>query len=181
MTNLSPRRAGEYTFLAPYTLAFCSFIVLPFIVALVLAFVNLDLTSQEPAKFVGLGNFREALSDHYFWKAVLATLSYAVLHVPAMIMLSVLLGAGMHAMTTGRNVVRALLFLPGMLNVALAGILWQWFYNGEFGLFAHLLGKLGLPPIPFLADPFLAMPSIVLMTLWWTIGDSVMMVLAALQ
>lgn len=176
-----PRRLAEYLFLAPYTAAFCGFIVLPFLVALVLAFVDLDLTSQEGPKFVGTGNFREALADPYFWKAVVATFSFVVLAVPSTIILSVLLGVGMHAMTGGRNAVRALLFLPGMLNVAVAGILWQWFYNGEFGLFAHLLGEMGFEPIPFLADRHLAMPAIVVMTLWWSIGGSAVLVLAALQ
>jgi multiple sugar transport system permease protein len=179
--RMQPRRLAEYLFLAPYTLAFCCFIVLPFIVALALAFVNLDLTSQEGAKFVALGNFREAFADPYFWKAVVATFSYAVLSVPATIALSVALGVGMQAMTSARNVVRALLFLPGMFNVAVAGILWQWFYNREFGLFAYLLGKMGFQPIPFLSDRYLAMPAIVVMTLWWTIGGSAVMVLAALQ
>lgn len=174
-------RLPDYIFLAPYTLAFCSFIVLPFIVALVLAFVKLDLTSTQPPEFVGFDNFREALHDAYFWKAALATLTFVVMSVPSTILVALLLALGMHAMTNGRNGVRALLFLPGMLNVAVAGILWQWFYNGEFGLFAHLLSKVGLDPVPFLSDRNLVWPAIVVMTLWWTIGGSAVIFLAALQ
>ncbi len=177
-----PRRFAEYLFLAPYTLAFVGFIALPFLVALGLAFMKLDLTSTAPPKFVGLDNFREALTaDPYFWKAVVAALSYVGLAVPATVVLSGLLGAGMHAMTVGRHGVRALLFLPGMLNVVVVGILWQWFYNREFGLFTHLLGQVGLNPISFLGDRHLAMPAIVVMTLWWSIGGSAVMVLSALQ
>lgn len=177
----SPKRLGEYLFLGPYALAFTGFIVLPFFVALVLAFMNLDLTSQHPPQFVGFDNFREAISDRYFWKAALATLTFVVLSVPSTITLALLLALGMNSMARSRNAVRAVLFLPGMLNVAVAAILWQWFYNGEFGLLAHLLQKVGLNPIPFLSDKNLVWPAIVVMTLWWTIGGTAVIFLAALQ
>lgn len=167
--------------LAPYAAAFTAFIVLPFFVALVLAFLNLDLTSQQAPQFIGLTNFREAFSDQYFWKATVATLTFVIWSVPSTITLALLLALGMSAMTKGRNTVRAILFLPGMLNVAVAGILWQWFYNGEFGLFAHFLQKFGFDPIPFLSDKDLVWPAIVAMTLWWTIGGSAVIFLAAIQ
>lgn len=173
--------AAQYLFLAPYTAAFLGFIVLPFGVVFVLAFVKLDLASQDPAAFVGLGNFREAMRDQYFWRAMGATLYFVVLAVPLMLAVGLALAVGMHVMTLGRNWVRALLFLPGMLNVAVAAILWQWFYNGEFGLFNYWLTEWGLPRVPFLSSKLLAMPAIVVMSVWWTVGGSAILLLAALQ
>jgi multiple sugar transport system permease protein len=73
------------------------------------------------------------------------------------------------------------LFLPGMLNIAVVGILWQWIYGGEFGLIAFLLRRVGLPPVPFLTDRNLAMPSIVVMSLWWSVGGTAVVFLAGLQ
>lgn len=172
---------AQYGFLAPYTLAFFSFVILPFFVALGLAFVDFDLMAQQAPHFVGFDNFREALGDRYFWMSVRATFVFVILSVPSTIILALALALGMHAMSRGRNFVRAILFLPGMLNIAVAAILWQWFYNGEFGLFAYLLGKLGFDPIPFLSDRSLVWPAIVVMTLWWTIGGSAVILLAALQ
>jgi multiple sugar transport system permease protein len=148
---------------------------------MVLALMQFDLTSQTSARFVGLGNFAEALRDRYFWLALRATLSFVVLAVPATLVLSLVLALGLHAMTSGRDAVRAVLFLPGMFNVAVAAILWQWFYNGEFGLFNHLLRELGLGRVPWLSSRWLAMPSVVLMTLWWTIGGATVVLLAGLQ
>jgi multiple sugar transport system permease protein len=68
-----------------------------------------------------------------------------------------------------------------MFNVAVAGILWAWFYNGEFGLFNFILKNLGQAPMPWLSDRNFAMPSIVLMSLWWSVGGTSIIVLAALQ
>lgn len=171
-----------YVFLLPYGSAFLVFIVLPFVVSLALAFCQYDLTAQRAMRFVGLRNFREALfEDPYFWKAVAATFRYVAMIIPSQIVLSILLALGMNAMSSGRKSVRALLFLPGMFSIAVTGILWQWFFDEEFGLFNHLLHLIGMPSVPWLSSPNIAMPSIVLMTLWWTVGGSAAVLLAGLQ
>lgn len=174
---------AAYGFVLPYAGSFALFIVFPFVLAFVLAFMKLDLTSQQPAAFVGLDNFAEALGDHYFRRAVAVTFVFVALAVPATVALAMLLAVGMNAMTNkrGRNWVRALLFVPGMLNVAVAAILWQWFYNGEFGLFNHYLQSWGFDGVPWLSDRRLAMVSVVVMTLWWTVGGSAILLLAGLQ
>lgn len=171
-----------YLFLVPYAAAFFTFVVLPFIVSLVLAFCQYDLTSQESLRFVGFRNFKEALfGDPFFWKAVGVTFRYVAWIIPTQIIASMLLALGMNAMTRNRNFVRALLFLPGMFSIAVTGILWQWFYNQEFGLFTYLLKLVGLPPVPWLSNVNFAMPSIVFMTLWWTVGGSAAVILTGLQ
>ncbi len=77
--------------------------------------------------------------------------------------------------------VRALVYLPSMLNVAATGILWQWFFNGEFGLFNFVIKSAGGQPVPWLADKAYAMQSVVLMSLWWTVGGTSVILLTALQ
>lgn len=175
------KHTPAYLFLLPYALSFTAFILLPFLIAFFLAFTQYDLTSRDSAKFVFLRNFREALGDPYFWKSLRATAYFAVLIVPASLLLALGLAVGMQAMTWGKNSVRALLFLPGMLNVAVAGILWGWFYNRDFGLLSFWLTKLHLPTIPFLSNPVLAMPAVVIMSLWWSLGATSVILLTGLQ
>lgn len=175
------RRIEPYLYMVPYALSLTGFILFPFFLAMALAFMRFDLTRPEEIQFVGLANFREALTDQYFWRALRATLSYVVLMVPGTLVLGFLLALGLSSMRRGKHFVRALLFLPGMLNVAVAGILWQWFYNGEFGLFNYLLRSWGLPAVPWLASKWLAMPSIVVMSLWWTLGGTTIVLLAGLD
>jgi multiple sugar transport system permease protein len=181
MTYRRARSFAGALFLAPYAISFACFILLPVLVALWLAFMQFDLTSRESIKFVGVRNFTDAFKDDYFWQALHATLWYVLLMVPSLIVVAFALALGMNAMARGRNVVRTIMFMPAMLNVAVTGILWQWFYNGEFGLFNHLLKKVGMGAVPWLSDKAYAMPSIVLMSLWWTLGGTAVVLLAALQ
>ena len=183
MTYLQRRRWSGLPFVLPYAISFVVFIVFPVGVAFTLAFMQFDMTDPGSNHFVGLQNFKEALgtSPPYFWEALRATLSYVILMVPSLIVISVAMALGLNAMSKGRNTVRALLFLPGMFNVAVTGILWRWFYDSQFGLFTFLLKKVGLPPISWLGDKHLAMPSIVVMSLWWATGGTCIILLAALQ
>ncbi len=181
MTYSKKRSLSGVFFLAPYGLAFFTFLVVPIVVAIVLSVMQFDLTSREHIQFVGLRNFRDALGDEYFWKALKATLFFAVLMVPSLVTTALAMAFGMNSMTRGRRQVRSMLFLPAMFNVAVAGILWQWFFNGEFGLFNFALKNMGMQPVPWLSDLHFAMPSIVLMSLWWSVGGTSVILLAALQ
>ncbi len=181
MTYTRKRGMDAWLFMTPYTLSFAAFILVPVLVSLTLAFMQFDLTSRNSIQFVGTRNFSDALKDDYFWQALKATLFFVVLMVPCMITTGLAMAFGMNAMTRGRNTVRALLFLPGMLNVAVASILWGWFYNGEFGLFNYLLKGWGFAPKPWLSDRSWAMPSAVGMNLWWAVGGTSVVLLAALQ
>ena len=68
-----------------------------------------------------------------------------------------------------------------VLLAGVVGLLWRWFYNTEFGLFNAYLVPLGLPKIAWLSDVNWAMPAIVIMTLWWTLGGPMLVFLAAIQ
>ncbi len=181
MTFQRRRSLTGLLFLAPYIVSFLAFIVLPIIVAAVLSVMQFDLTAKDSIRFVGMQNFKEAWADQYFWSGVKATLSYVVLMVPSLLVFALGTALGLNAMTRGRNSVRALIFLPGLLNVAVTAILWGWFYDGTFGLFNFLLKKVGIGEIHWISEKSLAMPSIVLMTLWWTMGGTAIVLLAALQ
>jgi multiple sugar transport system permease protein len=168
-------------FLAPFALMFTIFIVVPVLAAAWLSVVQLDLANKASSKFVGAQNFRDALKDDLFWQAVHATLNYALLMVPSVIIIGTALALGIHNMSRGKNMVRALIYLPAMLNVAATGILWQFFFSGEFGLFNFISRRVGGPSIPFLSDKKFAMPSVVTMSMWWTVGATTMIILAAVQ
>lgn len=182
--QLTQRRQMQRTgflFLAPYAVSFAIFVILPIVVSFILSFMRFDLTAQSSAGFVGLDNYKEALQDNYFWSAVKATLLFALMIVPGLLVIGLSMALGMNAMARGQAAVRALVFLPGMLNIAVTGILWQWFFNGEFGLFNFALKHFGSQGQPWLSDKAFAMPSIVLMSVWWTVGGTAIILLTALQ
>ena len=166
--------------MAPYIISFVLFVFLPVCISLWLSFVQLDLSNAAGSKPVGFQNFSDAIKDDFFWMATKATLYYASLMVPAVIIIGSLLAFGLFYMGKGRDAVRGFLYIPGILNVAAAGILWTWFFQRDFGLFNFIGRKMHLPPIPWLVDKAYAMPSIVIMSVWWTIGATAIILLTAL-
>ena len=83
----------------------------------------------------------------------------------------------------GRGLLRTLYFLPIVTPFVVAAIIWKWLYNGDFGLFNYYLLKTHLitQPLIWLSDKNLAMPAVVLMSVWASVGFSMVVYLAALQ
>lgn len=170
-----------YLFALPYLLLFGGFVLLPLLYGLVVSFYRLEMLSTHPPQFVGLANFREALADSYFWRAMWATLRFVLLASLPTVCTALLIAVGIQTVPQRRQTFyRAAFYLPTVVTISVAGILWRWFYNSEFGLFNHYLAFLGLK-VPWITDASLAMPSLALMTVWWAIGGPVVALLAGLQ
>lgn len=170
--------ADGYLFLLPYLVLFTAFLLLPLGFGLWLSMMRYEMLAPEAPSFVGLSNYTEALSDWWFWKAAFATLLFVVLATPITIVLALLIAVGIDAIKGPRaDWYRMAVFLPTMLTISVAGLLWRWFYNSEFGLFNQLLGT----TVPWLTNEWMAMPSIVLMTIWWTVGGPMIILLAGLK
>lgn len=175
------RRASGYLYALPYLLLFALFIVMPLFYGLSLSLFRWEMLSQRPPKFTGISNYIEAVHDPYFWKALGATFRFVALAVPLTVCTALLIAVGLKSLRGPRQALyRAAFFVPTILTISVAGILWRWFYNSEFGLFNALLGGAGVK-VPWLTDISWAMISIVLMTLWWTIGGPMVVLLAGLQ
>ena len=168
--------AAGYLFLLPYLTLFSVFLLFPLLYGLRLSFTNFEMISPEavagkPPTFVGTANYREAMGDAFFWKALGATSKFVVFSVPLIISVALILAVGIESVQGKRqNLYRLAIFLPTMITISVGGILWRWFYNSEFGVFNSLLANVGVDKIQWLNKPGLAMFSIILMTLWWTIG-----------
>ncbi|HNT35226.1 MAG TPA: sugar ABC transporter permease, partial [bacterium] len=174
-------RWSGYLFLLPYLVLFVSFLIVPLFYGLGLSLFQWEVLSRVPPQLVGLGNFLEALRSSYFWKAFLATFRFVIMTVPLSVGFALFVACGINAIPFKRqSFYRASIFLPTIISISVAGILWRWFFNGEFGLFNALLGHFGYK-VPWLSDVNWAMKSIVFMTLWWTVGGPMVVLLAGLQ
>ncbi|MCX6368554.1 MAG: sugar ABC transporter permease [Armatimonadetes bacterium] len=189
MTNKSPslrqgrgQGMGSWLFAAPHLILFVAFVLGPLLFGLGLSLFRWDILTARPAQFVGPANYQEALKDEYVYKALWATVRFVYLAVPATILLGLLLAVGLSQVNEKRRAFwRALCYLPHLLTVSVVGLLWRWFYNTEFGLFNAYLNKFFGIKIAWLSDVNWAMPAIVIMTLWWTLGGPMLVFLAAIQ
>jgi len=171
-----------YVFLMPYIILFCAFLIVPLVYGLGLSLFRWEMLSSAPAEFIAFDNFSEALKDKYFWKSFLASLRFTVMAVPISIIIALSVAVGINAIPEKKqSFFRASYFLPTLISISVAGILWRWFFNTEFGFFNTYLQKMGFDPVPWLTDPSWAMKSIVFMTIWWSIGGAMIILLAGLQ
>mgnify|MGYP001245875268 CR=1 FL=1 len=95
--------------------------------------------------------------------------------------IALLLALAVNGRTRIHGTLRGIFFASSVFSVTVVTLIWQMVLNGDRGLVAHLLRSLGLAPINFLGDPFWAMPSMVVATLWWGVGLPMALFLAGLQ
>lgn len=174
-------RASGWLFAAPFLLLFVTFVLGPLLFGLGLSLFRWDILTSRPPQFVGSENYREAFGDEYVTKALWATVKFVLMAVPTTLALALGLALGLSSVSEKRRAFwRAILYLPHLMTVSVVGLLWRWFYNTEFGLFNAYLAPFGIK-IGWLSEVSWAMPAIVLMTLWWTIGGPMLVLLAAIQ
>jgi multiple sugar transport system permease protein len=181
---MSPKtlaRWSGYLFLLPYLALFVAFLIVPLLFGLGLSFTRYEILTREPPKFVGLGNYAEALADPNFGRALRATALFVLMVVPLTVGIALLLAVGLESVPERRqNWYRLAIFVPTMVTISVAGVLWRWFFEAEFGLFNAFLAHLDLK-VPWLTSTWWALPSIVMMTVWWTIGGPTVILQAGLK
>ena len=174
-------RMAGWLFAAPFLLLFVLFVLGPLLFGLGLSLFRWDMLSTRPIAFVADANYQEALKDENVAKALGATVRFVLLSVPTTLLLALLLATGLAAVPEKRRGFwRALCYLPNLLTVSVVALLWRWFYNTEFGLFNAYLAPLGIK-IGWLSEVNWAMPSVVIMTLWWSVGGPMLVLFSAIQ
>jgi multiple sugar transport system permease protein len=176
------REWSAYLFLAPGLIIFSVFTVAALIFAFYLTFHEWNVI--QPAKpFVGLDNYKAMIHDKNFIASIVNTAYYTGGAVPLGMLVGLSLALLLNLPIRFRGTFRTLYYLPVLTPLVAASILWKWLYNGDYGLFNYYLLKVHLidQPLLWLASQNLAMPAVILMTVWMSAGFSMVVYLAGLQ
>lgn len=120
-------------------------------------------------------------NDSLFWLSFGNTVLFVVLSTPLIVGIGLLLAMALNRPGRWTGVLRTIFFAPYVLSVSVLTLIWAFLLNPQLGLIGELFRSLGLEPISWLTSPTLAMPAIVIATLWWTVGFNVVLYLAGLQ
>ena len=153
--------------------------LIPILLAFWLSFTNYDLIRFP--KLIGFGNYARLAQDGAFLNGVVRTVSYVLLIVPAGTFLSLLIAVLLNSRLRSIPFFRTVVFLPQAISWVATALIWSWLYNPVYGIFNHLLAYVGLGPYAWTTDFNLALPSIVLMSIWRDLGYFGIILLAALQ
>jgi multiple sugar transport system permease protein len=175
--SASPRSGWLWT--APWWIGFLAFLAIPMGFSLYISLC--DYPMLQPPVFVGGENYRGLLGDPTFWLVVRNTFAFAAVSVPAATILAILLAVLLNQPVRGRAFFRACIFVPTIVPLVAAGVVWMWLLNPEHGLVNDALRALGIahPPV-WLETPQWALASLVLVSLWF-VGSPMVIYLAGLQ
>jgi multiple sugar transport system permease protein len=176
------REWSAYLFLSPGLLLFSVFTVFALLFAFYLTFTEWNIIEPD-RPFIGLDNYSRMIQDEDFRQSIINTAYYTGATVPLTMGIGLLIALLLNQPIRGRGLFRTLYFLPVVTPFVVVAIVWKWLYNGDFGLFNYYLLKTHLinEPLMWLSDKNLAMPSVVLMSVWSGVGFSMVIYLAGLQ
>ena len=135
--------------------------------------------------FIGFDNYAKFIGDKNFWKALKATTFFVIITTPMLVILSMILAMLANRATKLKKSLRIIYYLPSVLSVAVASFIAKYVFTPYRGLVngvLHATGLLSAAEEPqWLQDPNLVWITISIMTVWWTIGFSMLLFLSALQ
>ncbi|MFE2914427.1 carbohydrate ABC transporter permease [Kitasatospora indigofera] len=167
-----------HLFLAAGVLCFALFSWYPIVRGLLLSFQQVNFA--EPARWVGLDNFRRLFEDPLFLTAWRNTGWFTLLALVFGFAAPFATAVVLNELRGGRSYLRMTVYLPVMLPPVVTMLLWRWFYDPGPGLFNRVLDVLHLPAQQWLESQNLSMVSLVLVSTWANMGTTTLVYLAAL-
>jgi multiple sugar transport system permease protein len=164
-------------FVTPFLLVYVAFLVWPTLLGFQMSLSSVNIAGRNN-NFVGLDNYLEAFGDPRMWRSLWNTVVFTVLSTIPLVFLGLVFALLVHNLRFMQWLWRLSFFGPFLLPSAVVSILWlQMIYPPDYGL---INGTLGIDVL-WLGDPSMAMWSVVLTTVWWTVGFNFLLYLAALQ
>lgn len=179
--------AGYWWYLLPGVIGFLAIVVIPF--AMNIYYSLTKWPGIGDPRWVGFANYSRLIGDETFWMSFRNSLAMIVAMVVVPTLVGIVLAAVLFDYLAKRfdgrvaSVLRATYYLPQILPVAVAGILWGWILNPQTGALNVLLHRIGLDALAlnWLGDTSTALPTVMMVMIWVQIGYPVVIFMAALQ
>lgn len=172
-----------WLFVLPFVMLTIVFFIGPLIAAVALSFKEysfLDSVSMFSAKSVGFSNYVSVLKDHTFRKALLNTTLYALGVVPIQLVIALLLAIVVDGKVKGKTFLRTAYYIPTVTSAVAVSVMFMYIFKTD-GLLNKFTGLFGIPPYNFFGNYKLALPSIMTMAIWSSVGMYMVIFLAGLQ
>ncbi|OIO38295.1 MAG: sugar ABC transporter permease [Candidatus Omnitrophica bacterium CG1_02_46_14] len=174
---------GNYVFILPALLLFCTFSLYPFFKVCQLSTTHWDGISQA-ASWAGLANFKDLFTENTtFWLSMKNAFTVTFLALTVQNFLALFLAWLCDRDIKGGNVYRVIFYLPPVLSGIVVGLIWNWIYDGNYGLLNHFFNFIGLGNLSraWLSDPKTALLTVSVIHMWKGFGWGFVILLAGLQ
>jgi len=172
-----------WLFILPSLLGFFILIIGPILFSLVISFTNWNfLEGMKGIQFIGFDNFIKMWGDRWFTDSMKNNLVYALITVPATMIISLLTAIGLNRGVFFKSGIRLMIFMPYISSIVAISIVWGVLYNPSQGPINAFLYSIGISDPPrWLASTDWALPAIIIMSIWAAIGYNMVIYLAGLQ
>jgi ABC-type sugar transport system permease subunit len=175
------RKFVAYLFILPAYAFFLAFIAVPFFRALGISLTQ--WAGYDTPHYIGLRNFENLLDDRIFWIALRQTFKFTAATTILQTIIPLLVAVLINNNWRGSTFFRTVLFIPVIISFVVSGLLWRMIYDANFGILNSFLKDIGLGQYAkaWLALPDTAMPAIVVVSLWQSLGFYMLIFFAGLQ
>lgn len=175
------RQLTGYWFILPCLTVTTMFFIVPLLMTMWMSLNNWPLLGHP--SFIGFKNYLDLLHDDSFWGALGFTVKYTLVVTPAIFLVAFSLALLVHRSVRFVGIFRTSFFLPVVIGMTTASLLWTWMFNDQVGIFSALLMDLGWieEPIQWLGETNSALASIVVMVLWKASGFTMVILLVGMQ
>ncbi|MDI6807617.1 MAG: sugar ABC transporter permease [Candidatus Eisenbacteria bacterium] len=173
-------KASTIVFLSPWILSFLVFSAYPIVYSFFLSLTSFDPLQGHPPSFIGLSNYLNAFRNPAFWTSLKVTLIFVLGTIPVTTVLSFFIAALLTEKIPFRGTFRAGFFVPTVVSMVVIAMIFKQLYSPS-GYVNILLRNLGFHEVSWLENPRTALPSIMLMDIWSSVGYYVVIFLAGIQ
>jgi len=164
-----------WCFLLPALLGTLIFIILPICASFFFSLLDWDLINSP--KFVALDNYIELFQEKFFWQILWNTIVYAVFTTIFSVIIPLILAIILNEKIKGTNLFKTIYFLPFITPMIVLAVVWAWIFDPNYGVLNFLFHT----DFKWLYDTKLAMPALILVSVWKNIGYNMILLLAGLQ
>ena len=172
----------NYIFILPALILFATFYIYPVYKVFELSLFEYDGISPQKY-FIGLSNFKDAMVNKIWWGSMWNAAYITILALIFQNALALILALIVDKDIKGGRFYRVVFYLPPVLSGIVIGLIWNWIYDGNYGLLNHWLGMIGLGNLSraWLADPKTALTCVGIIHMWRGFGWGFIILLAGLQ
>ena len=168
-----------YAFISPAVILISTFSSIAIAYSFWISLHNYDILAPR-CPFVGFANYRELVHDKLFVLSLVNTTYYVVMAVPAILLGAIVLALLADKAGRGSPLVKVIYFIPSITPGVVVSLLWVWLLRDD-GALNIALGICGIRGPNWLQDPHFAMPSIVIVSTWQSVGYYMIIFMAGLH
>ena len=169
-----------FLFILPAMIPLLVFWIIPIIWSGGLSFTDWDMMSEN-IHFMGLKNYTSLLKDPNFGKVLWNTLVFALGSTVPSIVIGLLVALAMNGARRGTGIYRTVIFAPYITPMVAVSVVWSWIFEPRVGILNFVLELFGLPGSQWTQSSETAMLSVLIVTVWKSIGWTMIFYMEAIR